>query len=124
MNTNFGKILKEYREQNKCSQTELATLLGISRNYVSLIERGVRDNISWRLGCRILAVCVPAAERKCPECKSLNAMITDDFSQGVCNHCGFAWIGGYPSQKLLDRAVRPVFDLSKPQAYRGPKRLA
>lgn len=51
---NFATILKTYRQRERLSQTELAKQLEISRNYVSLIERGVNDNISWRLGCKIL----------------------------------------------------------------------
>jgi len=58
MNTDFAAILKTYRQRERLSQSELAGKLGISRNYVSLIERGVRDNISWRLGCKILDLCI------------------------------------------------------------------
>lgn len=59
MSTDFATILKTYRLRERLSQTELAERLEISRNYVSLIERGVKDNVSWRLGCRILDLCAP-----------------------------------------------------------------
>lgn len=62
MNTDFATILKTYRQRERLSQTELAKQLEISRNYVSLIERGVNDNISWKLGCKILDLCVPLEE--------------------------------------------------------------
>ncbi len=58
MNTDFGEILKTYRKRERLSQTEAAVRLGISRVYISQIERGVSNNISWRLGCRILDLCV------------------------------------------------------------------
>lgn len=62
MNTDFSAILKTYRRRAGLSQTELANRLEISRNYVSLIERGVRDNVSWQLGCRILDLCAGLEE--------------------------------------------------------------
>jgi transcriptional regulator with XRE-family HTH domain len=51
---NFAKFLKDYRQRNNLNQSQLAARLGISRTYVSEIERGVADNLSWNLGLRIL----------------------------------------------------------------------
>lgn len=50
----FGLILRAYRKEYGISQELLARTLGISRNYLSQIERGIADNISFRLGQRIL----------------------------------------------------------------------
>jgi len=50
----FGKILRAYRKNNKKSQKEIADILEISRNYVSLIERDLANNISYCLASKIL----------------------------------------------------------------------
>jgi DNA-binding XRE family transcriptional regulator len=50
----FARFLKDYRHMHNLSQSQLADRLGISRTYVSEIERGVADNLSWSLGLRIL----------------------------------------------------------------------
>ena len=50
----FAKILTAFRTANKLSQQETANRLGISRNYLSQIERGKAMNISFDLGLRIL----------------------------------------------------------------------
>lgn len=57
MNTDFAIILKSYRQRERISQTELAQKLGISRNYISLLERGAASNLSWALGCKIVDLC-------------------------------------------------------------------
>jgi len=52
--SDFGKILKSYRAASHESQSEVASRLGISRNYLSQIERGKARNISFKLASRIL----------------------------------------------------------------------
>ena len=39
----FAKFLKNYRVENKLSQKEIATKLGVSSTVVSRLERGTRD---------------------------------------------------------------------------------
>lgn len=53
----FDQILKLYREQHHCNQSDLAALLDISRTYLSQLERRVSTNISFSLAQRILALC-------------------------------------------------------------------
>jgi len=50
----FGNVLKTFRAEEGINQQELATRLGISRCYLSQIERGVATNISFALGAAIL----------------------------------------------------------------------
>lgn len=40
---NFGKKVKEYRLKNNLTQLELAELLGLSTNFVGMVERGERN---------------------------------------------------------------------------------
>lgn len=47
-------ILKSYRENTGLSQSETAEKLGISRTYLSEIERGVAVNLSHNLAVKIL----------------------------------------------------------------------
>ena len=54
----FGKLVKEAREQREWSQRDLAKLLGITQPYVCKLEQGER-NISLDLVmacCRILKI--------------------------------------------------------------------
>lgn len=37
----FGQMLQSYREQAKVTQQEIADAAGLSKNYISSIERGV-----------------------------------------------------------------------------------
>lgn len=39
----FGKIILKYRNEKKISQEMLATLSGLDRTYISLLERGKRN---------------------------------------------------------------------------------
>jgi transcriptional regulator with XRE-family HTH domain len=39
----FGKIILKYRSEKKISQETLATLSGLDRTYISLLERGKRN---------------------------------------------------------------------------------
>ena len=101
MNTDFATILKVYRQRERLSQTKLASQLGISRNYVSLIERGVNDNVSWRLGCKILDLCAPLedkmsnlANKKCVLCNHSRTSHNQDIGNGEmteCAVCGCHW---------------------------------
>lgn len=52
----LGRRVLRYREGLGLSQTALAEQAGISRNYVSLIERGEARNVSMRVLDRLAAV--------------------------------------------------------------------
>jgi len=45
----FGKKVRDRRREEKLSQEELAQRVGISRNYLSQIERGQATNLSWQV---------------------------------------------------------------------------
>lgn len=45
----FAKKVRDRRLQEKLSQQELADRVGISRNYLSQIERGQAKNLSWQV---------------------------------------------------------------------------
>ena len=45
----LGRQVQAKRREKKLSQTELGDLVGISRNYVSMIERGEAENISMKV---------------------------------------------------------------------------
>lgn len=45
----FGERVRKRREQEGLSQAELAEKVGISRTYLSEIERGLATNLSWRV---------------------------------------------------------------------------
>jgi transcriptional regulator with XRE-family HTH domain len=45
----FGQKVRERRTEENWSQEELATKVGISRNYLSQIERGEATNLSWKV---------------------------------------------------------------------------
>ena len=47
--TELGRQVQAKRKEKNLSQTELGDLVGISRNYVSLIERGEAENISMKI---------------------------------------------------------------------------
>lgn len=50
METNdFGERVKEERDRLGWSQARLAEEVGISRNYLSQIERGEAKNLSWQV---------------------------------------------------------------------------
>ena len=50
----ISTLLRSYRVSRGLSQTTVAEELGISRNYVSMIERGIASNLSYSLAQRIL----------------------------------------------------------------------
>ena len=45
----LGRQVQAKRKEKNLSQTELGDLVGISRNYVSMIERGEAENISMKI---------------------------------------------------------------------------
>lgn len=45
----LGRQVQTKRREKNLSQAELGNLVGISRNYVSLIERGEAENISMKI---------------------------------------------------------------------------
>lgn len=49
----FGQRVRERREKEGWSQEKLANEVGISRNYLSQIERGVATNLSWQVVQRL-----------------------------------------------------------------------
>lgn len=51
----FGRQVRDRRKQEGWSQEELAEKAGISRNYLSQIERGVATNLSWQVVRRLSA---------------------------------------------------------------------
>lgn len=51
----FGPRVRDRREKEGRSQEELAKDVGISRNYLSQIERGVATNMSWQVVHRLTA---------------------------------------------------------------------
>ena len=57
----WGEIIRSYRDAHGLSQAEVARRLGISRNYVSMLERGKARNPSHRLAERILNLHSPAS---------------------------------------------------------------
>lgn len=59
----LGKQVLARRKEKKLSQEELGKLVGISRNYVSMIERGEADSISKKVIDRLaVALGVTPAE--------------------------------------------------------------
>jgi len=64
MSTDFAHLLKTYRERTGETQAQVAERLGISRVYVSDIERGEATNVSFELGFKIryLTVWLSASE--------------------------------------------------------------
>lgn len=52
----FGKQVRERRIEEKLSQEKLAQAVGISRNYLSQIERGQATNLSWQVREKLTSV--------------------------------------------------------------------
>jgi transcriptional regulator with XRE-family HTH domain len=59
----LGQTVKTRRRQEGLSQEELAKAIGISRNYLSQIERGQATNLSWQVMERLTAVLGLTIER-------------------------------------------------------------
>lgn len=49
----IGQRVRSRREAEGWSQERLANAVGISRNYLSQIERGVARNLSWQVATRL-----------------------------------------------------------------------
>jgi DNA-binding XRE family transcriptional regulator len=49
----LGDELARYRRERGLSQSEVAKQLGVSRTYISLVERGIATNVSSRMRRRI-----------------------------------------------------------------------
>ncbi len=49
----FGGVVRDRRRAEKLSQSDLAEQVGISRNYLSQIERGEATNLSWNVRVRL-----------------------------------------------------------------------
>jgi transcriptional regulator with XRE-family HTH domain len=57
MNTvEFASKVRDRRLQERLSQQDLADRVGISRNYLSQIERGQATNLSWQVMERLTAI--------------------------------------------------------------------
>jgi len=52
----FGQQVRQRRKEERLSQAELAKTVGISRNYLSQIERGQATNLSWQVRDQLMAV--------------------------------------------------------------------
>jgi transcriptional regulator with XRE-family HTH domain len=52
----FAQQVRQQRKAQKLSQQELATQVGITRTYLSEIERGVSVNLSWQLREKLTTV--------------------------------------------------------------------
>ena len=52
----FGKKVRERRVEEGLSQEKLAQAVGISRNYLSQIERGQATNLSWQVMERLTSI--------------------------------------------------------------------
>jgi transcriptional regulator with XRE-family HTH domain len=65
---NFGKKVRDRRLQEGLSQEELAQKVGISRNYLSQIERGQSTNLSWQVMERLTSTLgLQGEQRPLPE---------------------------------------------------------
>lgn len=54
--SDFGAKIRQRRSEEGWSQEKLAQTVGISRNYLSQIERGKATNLSWQVRDRLTAV--------------------------------------------------------------------
>jgi transcriptional regulator with XRE-family HTH domain len=52
----FAQQVRQQRKAQKLSQQELASQVGITRTYLSEIERGVSVNLSWQLREKLTTV--------------------------------------------------------------------
>ena len=49
------ELIVIHRDRLHLSQSELAKVAGVSRNYISLIERGKTDNVSYKVLQKVCA---------------------------------------------------------------------
>ncbi|MEO0537467.1 MAG: helix-turn-helix transcriptional regulator [Cyanobacteria bacterium P01_A01_bin.123] len=61
--SDFGDKIRKRRSEEGLSQEKLAQTVGISRNYLSQIERGVATNLSWQVMNRLTAALGLKAEQ-------------------------------------------------------------
>ena len=54
VNITFGDSVRLWRMHNKMSQQEFAKIAGVSRNYISLIERDAAANLSLGVMIRVV----------------------------------------------------------------------
>ncbi len=54
MEKSYGEMVAAVRSRRGMSQTEVAEMMGVSRNYLSQIERGEADNLSLNIAAKIV----------------------------------------------------------------------
>lgn len=70
----FGLQIRDRRKQEKLSQDTLAQQVEISRTYLSQIERGEANNLSWKVRqslCRALGIQVDGSDDRTSELNGL-----------------------------------------------------
>jgi transcriptional regulator with XRE-family HTH domain len=94
--TELGRQVQAKRKEKDLSQTQLGDLVGISRNYVSLIERGEAENISMKV-VNQLAVALGSSPSELTG-ESIPVMISPSLRQ-------FA-LDGNLSYEVIDKLAR------------------
>ena len=61
----FGMLVRQKRKQKKMNQHEMAVVMGVSRNYYSLIEQDKAHNISAKIFIRLIHVLALPLEYSC-----------------------------------------------------------
>lgn len=92
MDIEFGQKVRQRRLEEGMSQEKLAQAVGISRNYLSQIERGQATNLSWQLMERLTSV----LGLKVEQTKTLDDMT--DFPPSLAE---FAASAGLPPDDVL-----------------------
>ena len=92
----LGRQVQAKRKERDLSQAELGDLVGISRNYVSLIERGEAENISMKV-VNQLAVALGASPSELTG-ESMSVMISPSLRE-------FA-LQGNVSYEVIDKLSR------------------
>ena len=90
---NFGLRVREKRYEEGMSQAELAERVGISRNYLSQIERGEAVNLSWQVKKGLADRLGIAIEKGADE-----AAVLDNLPPGLA---AFAEAKGLPEADIL-----------------------
>lgn len=88
----FGQKVRQRRLEEGMSQEKLAQALGISRNYLSQIERGRAINLSWQLMERLTSI----LGLKVEQAKTLGEIA--DFPPSLAE---FAASAGLPPDDML-----------------------